>query len=77
MLGNACGFRDFTCGGAAVVLTGEQIAGGSEQKLPRCTARPADPETGASAAAGSFAEERWGTVADYSNHLRWLTLFIG
>ena len=39
MLGNACGFGDFTCRGAAVVLAGEQVAGGGEQTA--CVAHPA------------------------------------
>ena len=43
MLGNACGLSDFTRRRAAVVLAGEQVAGGGEQKLPRRTARPARP----------------------------------
>ena len=43
MLGNACGFSDFTCRGAAVVLAGEQVAGGGEQKLARGAARPTRP----------------------------------
>ncbi len=41
MLGNACGFGDFTRRRAAVVLAGEQVTGGGEQKLPRGAPRPA------------------------------------
>ena len=40
MFGNACGLGDFTRRGAAVVLAGEQVAGGGEQKLAGGAARP-------------------------------------
>ena len=52
MLGNACGFGDFTCRGAAVVLAGEEVAGGGEQKLSRVRhAADATPEPGLASAA--------------------------
>ncbi len=40
MFGNAGGLGDFTRRRAAVVLTGEQIARGGEQKLPWFATRP-------------------------------------
>ena len=40
MLGNACGLRDFTRGGAAVVPMGEKGSGGVEQKSTRRATGP-------------------------------------
>ena len=42
VLADSCGLGDFTRRGAAVVLAGEQFAGGIEQKSPRLAAGPAD-----------------------------------
>ena len=62
VLGDAGGLGDLTRGGAAVVLAGEEVAGGVEQEPPWLATGAARRPGRLPATTFLFVESRWGTV---------------
>src|SRR5580698_4899802 len=75
MFGNACGLGDFARRRAAVILAGEQVAGGREQKLAGGAAGPTRGLGRRLSVGLLFGGRSLGHGCTLLNRVRWLTVY--